>query len=79
MPRITINQINKQLARECIEAELHRDGDRFWVSGFAVEFARSTLMIVHRLSDKTLDQWIDDIKEIASDSEDHTPLFRHSN
>lgn len=76
MSRITISQINEQLARECIEAELHREGDHFWVSGPAVEFARSTSIIAHRLSQKSLDQWVGEIKEIASDSEDHTPLFR---
>lgn len=62
--RVTLNNINLELSRQGIKAELVKGNGYFYFIGDDVELAEEQGVYgVYRLSDLSVDQWIQEAKD----------------
>lgn len=67
---ITIKAVNKAIASRNIKAELVRGSGYFYFVGPDVEYAGTTSVMVPRLNDLTLAQWIEEAVVTAAESKE---------
>lgn len=72
---ITIKAVNKAIAASGIKAELVRANGYFYFDGDDVAFAYSASVMVSRLNDLSLEQWLIELREKLDDHNSRKPCF----
>lgn len=64
---LTIKAVNKVIAARGIKAEIVQGKDYLWFYGDDVELAHSTSVMVVRLNQLTIEQWMSELDSIVAD------------
>lgn len=66
--RVTINNINKALVEAGLQCEIVKGDGYFWFDGPAVEQCHSTSVATCHLTAYSVDQWVAEAANLASES-----------
>lgn len=66
--RLSVSTVNSAIARAGIKAQLVRGQGYFYFTGQAVELAYSTSVPVHKITQLTEAQWLEELRAIAEAS-----------
>jgi hypothetical protein len=60
--RLTLSQVNREIRRRGIDAELHKGDGYYYFTGADVGHAFETSVMVYRLNDLSLEQWMKELE-----------------